>query len=253
VQARHAGIAFVNLILDPIAVAGSRDDVRGMFGSEGILVDYEGWLKKEGARVKGLWSSYIATKRYTRTVIVDNVSEDRTVPISIRMDGFEQFVNQQVPARFAGAILEFARNAYLANTGQTLFPRRRKDGGVSVDEANLFTVISGLLNKGYPVVAASNDWVGKSEGAGFSGGEDMARGIVGGHCYAVVFAFLSGQVRMLKLINPWQKYVRVPGPGVASKPVATDAANDKSLGVMDLPIRTVSKHFEFISHAKRPL
>lgn len=251
VQARHAGIAFVNLILDAAAVAGARDDVRQMFGGDGLLVDYEAWLNKEGARVKALWSSYVATRKYTRIVIVDNVAEDRTVPISVRMDGFEQFVNQNIPARFAPSILEFARNAYLANQGQTLFPRRRKEGGVSVDEANLYSTISSLIGKGYPVVAASNDWVGKSEGVGFSGGEDMARGIVGGHCYAVAFAYLAGSERMVKLINPWRRYVRVMGPG--GKPVASDEGKEKSLGFMDLPIRTMSKHFEFISYAKRAL
>jgi hypothetical protein len=252
VQARHAGIAFVNLILDPAAVAGERDAVRQMLGGgDAALADYEAWLKKDGARVKGLWASYISTKKYVRTVIVDNVAQDRTVPISIRMDGFEQFVNQHIPARFASGIVAFAQDAYLAGMGQALFPRRRKQGGLSVDEANLFTLISGLLGKGYPVVAASNDWVGKPEGAGFSGGEDMARGIVGGHCYAVAFASLDGSERMVKLINPWRKYVRVSGAG--GKPVASDPANDKSLGIMNLPIRTVAKHFEFVSHAKRAL
>jgi hypothetical protein len=253
VQARHAGIAFVNLILDPAAVAGERDAVRQMLGGDAALTAYEGWLRRDGARVKGLWSSYIATRKYTHTVIVDNVSHDRVVPISIRQDGFEQFVNQNFPAQFAGGIVAFARDAYLAGMGQSLFPQRRKQGGLSVNEANLFTTISDLLTKGYPVVAASNSWVGRSEGQGFSGGEDMARGIVGGHCYAVAFAFLAGQERMVKLVNPWRKYVRVPGASATAKPTASNPATDKSLGIMDLPIRTVAKHFEYVSHAKRAL
>jgi hypothetical protein len=69
----------------------------------------------------------------------------------------------------------------------------------------------------------------------------------------VAFAFLAGQERMVKLVNPWRKYVRVPGAGGAAKPTASNPATDKSLGIMDLPIRTVAKHFEYVSHAKRAL
>ena len=82
----------------------------------------------------------------------------------------------------------------------------------------------------------------------------MAKGIVGGHSYAVTEAFLSGSRRMIKLVNPWRRYTRVMvQTGGTSKPAASDPGNDTSLGVMALPIRTVSKHFEFISYCQYPV
>jgi len=255
VQARHAGIAFVNLILDPVAVSASEADITGMFGGNPAMFrGYQAWLKLQGSIVKGAWTSYISTQKYKHTVVVDTVKEDRVIPISIRMDGFEQFVMSHFPKVYATPIVQFAQNAYLMNTGETLFPRRRSDGGVSVNEQSLFKVISDCLKEGWPVVASSNGWVGKPEGTGFSGGEDMAKGIVGGHCYAVTEAFLSGSRRMVKLVNPWRKYARVMvQTGGTTKPTATDPSADTSLGVMALPVRTVSKHFEFISYCQYPI
>jgi len=255
IQARHAGIAFVNLILDPVAVTASEGDITGMFGGNPAMFrGYQAWLKLQGTIVKAAWRSYISTQKYKHTVVVDTVSEDRVVPISIRMDGFEQFVTSHFPRVYATPIVQFAQNAYLMNTGESLFPRRRREGGLSVNEQAVYKVISDCLKQGWPVVASSNSWVGKPEGTGFSGGEDMAKGIVGGHCYAVTEAYLSGSRRMVKLVNPWRRYARVMvQSGGASKPAATDPSNDTSLGVMALPIRTVSKHFEFISYCQYPV
>jgi hypothetical protein len=105
-------------------------------GGDAALADYEAWLKKDGARVKGLWASYISTKNYVRTVIVDNVAQDRTVPI-LHPHGRVRAVREPThPRSIRERIVAFAQSAYLAGMGQALFPRRRKQGGLSVDEAN---------------------------------------------------------------------------------------------------------------------
>jgi hypothetical protein len=144
-------------------------------GNPAMFPRLSGLVEAPGLDRERRVDEYISTQKYKHTVVVDTVKEDRVIPISIRMDGFEQFVMSHLSKVYATPIVQFAQNAYLMNTGETLFPRRRSDGGVSVNEQSLFKVISDCLKEGWPVVASSNGWVGKPEGTGFSGGEDMAR------------------------------------------------------------------------------
>jgi hypothetical protein len=98
--------------------------------------------------------------------------------------------------------------------------------------------------RGYPVVAASNDWVGKRRGRLLGrrrhGSRHRRRAT------ATRRVRLSRRVRrMVKLINPWRKYVRVSGAG--GQTVASDPANEQSLGIMNLPIRRWPSISSFVS------
>jgi Calpain family cysteine protease len=256
VQNRHAGIAFVNLILDPAECLKEKQAIENMFGSPQLAGEYMNWITINTQQMKVKWKTFVTQKKYEHVVTVNTVKQTKIIPISIRQHNFLQFVDQNFDSKFAPAVKKFAEEAY-GTPGQTLFHGRRKDALVySVNEDQLFDNLKNCLNQKWPVVATSNEWVGTPTGQGMSGGEDMAKGILGGHAYAVTGLKLakvkvSGKVtKLVGLVNPWGWYVRVYQNSV---PVGTEQNTDQSQGVMWLDVRTVAKRFESYAFCKQPI
>ena len=94
-----------------------------------------------------------------------------------------------------------------------LYPGKRGSGKYTKEQLALFDRIKKDIDDGDFVTVSSKKVVAKSPtGVGHSGGESMGKGLVGGHAYTVIDYkpkdAKPGDVRFVKLRNPWGQYGR---------------------------------------------
>jgi hypothetical protein len=186
----------------------------GEYSSYHILGKNLGYLDK--------WMTYLET--------VDVEKEVRAIAAKgpggyaqfaeIRLNDFETLFNTRHPldGNVAQAIVK-----WLADN--QLYPGTRGSGKYTKKQLAFFKTIETALTNHRYVALGSKETVGRvTQGTGHSAGEAKSKGLVGGHAYAVlkygygpgkVQDSKAGEVRWVKVRNPWGHYGRVYEHGKA--------------------------------------
>ncbi|MGE3177814.1 MAG: C2 family cysteine protease [Vicinamibacterales bacterium] len=106
------------------------------------------------------------------------------------------------------------------------YPRRPISPHYEDAETSAFQQIQHALQAGRSVVVETRDEITKKRntGSGHSGGEQVAKGLVGGHAYTVLDCQdLPDGKRVVQIRNPWGSYgTTAQQPAAAGKPVANE-------------------------------
>ncbi|HEY6338129.1 MAG TPA: hypothetical protein VIW68_06520 [Candidatus Sulfotelmatobacter sp.] len=158
----------------------------------------------------------------------------------IRSKDFEGWVDANVQR-------QSVRNEMKATfTGVFTGKRGRKDYNLT-DQTN-FDLIKNAINAHNPTVVNTKKYIARTPGAvGRSAGEQQAKGLVGGHSYAVSSTRDGATGLYLRIINPWGEIVRAYPFNADGSRSAQEALNLAGLqsGEFELLLEDYSKRFEY--------
>ncbi|MBV9879925.1 MAG: hypothetical protein JO180_05475 [Gemmatirosa sp.] len=165
-------------------------------------IGWQAWFNTNRASVATKWDAFLTARRGK----------------TIRREDLRTWLNNNFAPPEANAL--YTRfNAALSG--------KRGTGAYSTTDLAQYQTVAAALSSNRPVVLDTKTHVARSAtGVGHSGGEAIAKGLVGGHSYAVVEALhepTNGR-RWLKVVNPWGSYVREYHPiGDTAAQSATNA------------------------------
>ncbi len=111
----------------------------------------------------------------------------------------ERFNIEEIDQNIRSALLNWAGKSQL-------FPGKRGTGLYSREQLKLWRNVTSKLRNGHPVCLGTHHLVGATlDGRGHSSGEDVSRGLVGGHGYSVLGFHEKGNEKFLLVRNPWGK------------------------------------------------
>ena len=131
---------------------------------------------------------------------------------------------------------------------------RRMEAKFTDNQNAFFLEIQRLVNEGHPVVMTTRKTVGKTN-AFAPGGEEMYKGILGGHCYGVERTRVDFRTDMkfIDITNPWGKYVRGYDPGTNEPVPVVDNLRLKGAGQFTITLHELFKKFEYYSWSPKKL
>ncbi len=160
---------------------------------------------------------------------------------TIRLEDFELiFADNALPADLATPMLTHLEG---------LYPGKRGSGKYTRDQLRLWHQIQKALNEKVLVGLDSHEKVGRtSSGVGASGGESKTKGLAGGHAYSVLGTEVVGDLKFVKVRNPWGQYSRdYDVSAVGGKTKLAPKANDGGDGQSMLDLTDVTKRFRLIN------
>ncbi|TCP59310.1 calpain family cysteine protease [Tumebacillus sp. BK434] len=99
---------------------------------------------------------------------------------------------------------------YIEGSGH--YSGKRGTGKYSQTQLDTYNSIKHGVDNGHPMAISSNEKIASPKkgifSKGHSGGEEVAKGLVGRHAYAVLGYRDNGGVKEIKLRNPWGRYGR---------------------------------------------
>jgi hypothetical protein len=162
------------------------------------------------------WMAYLRTVDVEKEVkAIAAKGPGKYAPFAeIRLNDFETLFNTRHP--LDGSVAQVIVK-WLADN--QLYPGRRGSGKYTKKQLAFFTSIETALTNHRHVALGTKETVGRvTQGTGHSAGESKSKGLVGGHAYAVlnygygpgkVRDSSAGEVRWVKVRNPWGHYGRV--------------------------------------------
>ncbi|MDF1604187.1 DUF4157 domain-containing protein [Nocardioides sp. YIM 152315] len=150
---------------------------------------------------------------------------------TIRLEDFELvFADNGLSTELATPML-----AYL----EGYFPGKRGSGKYTRDQLRLWHQIQKAMNDGILVGVDTHQKVGRSaSGVGASGGEAMTKGLAGGHAYSLVGTATVGDLKFVKIRNPWGQYSRdydvTGGPDGSTKLSPKEVQNGDGVSMLEL-------------------
>lgn len=129
-----------------------------------------------------------------------------------------------------------------------IFPGKRGTGKYTTSQEKLFSGLCGYLQAG-PVCITTRELVGRtSSGTGHSSGEEMSKGLVGGHAYAMLDTAKVEDELYLLVSNPWAQYGRIYRQ-IVEKRSHVSADQDEKQGFFWLDLFDLTKRASGICYA----
>ena len=135
---------------------------------------------------------------------------------------------------------------------KNIFPGKRGSGTYTSKQLEQFRTIQDLLAADKPVCLATEALIARrTDSTGHSGGEQTAKGLVGGHAYAAFDTRVENQERYVLVHNPWGREGRVYSPETGSGgEVLTPRLDPEGLFWLDLS--DLTKRFSSIFSTRNP-
>jgi hypothetical protein len=130
---------------------------------------------------------------------------------------------------------------------------KRGTGVYQQSDLALFDKVKGWCEAGRAVVADTREHIASSAtGTGHSAGEEVAKGLVGGHAYAVEKAYSSSSgTKYIRMVNPWGSYIRKYSAAGGHAVARDEDGSQDSHGRFNLKLADFVKRFHRVSASTR--
>ncbi|MFN8672134.1 MAG: C2 family cysteine protease [Candidatus Sericytochromatia bacterium] len=143
-------------------------------------------------------------------------------------------------------ISDESRSKILAKAKE-IYPPEKNVGNYIKAQNEIFSKIQEKLKNNEYIGAGTSSYIGKSDSKGFSGGESVVDGLVGGHAFTVKDTVTMHGTKFIKVENPWgetgRAYDMVDGKMVAKKVNEGDSW---------IELSDFTKHFNDLYFTKQP-
>lgn len=181
-----------------------------------------------------IWTQYIQSHRHSQT------------GVTIKTNTFATFL-QRVPKQFHMGLHELDKqNNFLQGRGL--------EAKFTANQEAFFDHIAQAIQNGYPTVLVTRLTVGRGGGTTSALGEDMYKGMLGGHCYGVdrTHVDMQSQMKWIHITNPWGRYVRAYDP-ITGKSIAVENKGGLGAGRFSVTLHDLMKKFDHYAYAERKL
>ncbi|WP_157722075.1 C2 family cysteine protease [Tumebacillus avium] len=136
-----------------------------------------------------------------------------------------------------------------------LYSGKRGTGKYTKTQLDTFAAIQQAVDAKHPMAISSHDKIASPKkgifGVGHSGGEQMAKGLVGRHVYAVLDYRDNGGLKEVKVRNPWGNYGRTYGKKFFSGAVEAKEVKGGN-GEFWLELSDLTKRFHTLHSVNMP-
>jgi len=164
------------------------------------LATFNGVYGGSKAKTDG-WFGWLTQAKLDKIYELETNKRKGAYKSEVRLEDFKKlFTDEGLAGGFSGPILTYLEKFY---------PGKKGTGKYTEKQVEIFNEIERRTTAGLPMMAGTHKTVGRSPtGVGHSGGESMAKGLVGGHAYSVLRTKVEGGLRWIEVRNPWGDYTR---------------------------------------------